>query len=454
VTGPAEQGPWRPGPSLFAAAVLAHIVLLEVLGPSSVLTPKLDANVYLELAQNLWREGRFVTGSGKVYPPGYPLLLSPLFAIESNGFRFALIYALHGLLLAGGAWTLRPLVRDLAGERLSWIAIASAQLLAGTTVHALHPRTETLFTALVMVSVALVYRLARAPDRRGALALGVVVGFMLATRRTGLAFAAAAAVMFALRFAAARPRGRLREEASLALAAALGGLLGFSPELLVTLMEGPVKAYSEGVLGSHLGAGLDALGSGKARIIIAASAAQHLSYYALSSLGLAILVPAALLSRPEARPDLPPGVAQTTLYTGLGALFLAALSTLHVVRYWLRRDLEVGYDLYPRYLDPLEPVWLLLGFGLACAVMRGGRLRGALGGIVATLGLVVIAGEVVRPRGFRLPWPNLVRDRLHWPFDPNWYFTVQCVVVLVLFGLLLVRGRLGRWWVPLLAVAL
>jgi hypothetical protein len=277
---------------------------------------------------------------------------------------------------------------------------------------------------------------------------------MVATRRTGLAFVAAAAVLFVVRGVQARRVGGLRSEARLAAMAVLGGLVGWSPELVVSLLEGEaVRPYTEGVVSSHLGAGVRAWESGKSRSIALRAAAQHAAYYPLSSLGLALMFPMVLLGRGR-RIDLPAGVRATVGFVTAGAFFLASLSTLHVVRYWFRRDLEKGYDLYPRYLDPLEPVWLLLGFGLACALMGEGRLR-RLAPWAAAAGVAAVLSErVIRPRGYRLPWGNAITDRLGWPFDPDRYFLCLCVAVLVVVCGLVWRGLMNRSWVPWAAVAL
>ncbi len=433
---------WRPGPVLFAAAVVGHIALLRALGPSAVVSPSLDANVYLELAQTLWREGRYETVLGKTYPPAYPMLIAPLFALDDNGLRFTLVYVLHGLLLAGGALALLPLARELAGERRAWLVLTASQLLAGVTVHAVHPRTETLFTALAMVAVALVHRLARRPGVEAAVMLGATLGLMVATRRTGLAFAGAGVAVLAARVVASRGTGRLREELRTAALVGLGALAGLAPELFVTALQGEaVQAYGDGVVGRHLGAGVDAIRRPEVGRIAIQVGAQHLSYFVLSTGGLALLVPVALGKRGA---HLSPGVRAAAWFTALAGLGLALLSTLHVVRYWVRRDLEKGFDLYARYVDPLEPVWVILGFGVACALAGAGRLRATAPWLAAAAITAYSAGGVYRPRGYRLPWPDHVEERLHWPGSPEHFLQVVTFAVLVLLAVALSRRLAER----------
>ncbi len=442
------------GPRLFVAAVVVHVLLIQFLGPAGIVNPKLDSNVYLDLAQNLWREGRYDTGLGKVYPPVYPMVLSPFFAIESNALRFNAIYTLHGVLLAAASLALLPLLRDLAGERRAWSALAAAQLLAGVTLHARNTRTEALFTALVLVSVGLAYRFAKRPDARSAAGFGLVLGLMVATRRTGLAFVAAGAALLAGRALWAwRTGGDVRDELRWVGFALAGAFVGFAPELIVSaLREAPVQAYGEGVATGHLSAATRAIESPRGWGILYRSASQHLLYYPLSSAGLALLVPAALVSR---RAGISDPVRQAVAFVAAGGLALAAMSTLHVVRYWLKRDLERGWDLYPRYLDPMEPVWLLVGFGLACAWAGDARSRrlAIAPWLVGTLVCVYLADRILFPRGGRLPWPLQI-ENLGWPFEGKYFLQALCVLVVVAFAADFARGTAKRTSMLLTAVAL
>jgi len=441
---------WRPGPALFAAAVAAHILLLEWLGPSAVLTPKLDANVYLDLARSLWVEGKYESAVGKVYPPGYPMLIAPVFAVASNSLRFALIYALHGLLIGAGSLTLFPALREHLGARGAWIALSAAQGLAGVTIHSIHPRSEALFTALCLAAAGAAWRLGRRSDPGSALLLGLLCGLSLATRRTGIVLIAALVVVFVAR-ALARRSGGLRTDAILAAAAALGVAVGLVPEAVATALHGDaLKSYSDGVLGSHLGAGPRALASPRGTAIALDVGATHLVYYVTSTLGMPLILFTALGAR-RIRDRLDAATLHLAGFTLLATLGLAAASSLHVIRYWLRRDLEAGYDLYPRYLDPMEPGLILVGFALAGATLAGtakDRLRRYAPALAVTSTLLAAVKTMEFPRGYRLPWPRQISPHV----AAEWLFSAEALAVLIVFVALVASGWLQRYRTLVLAL--
>lgn len=437
---------WRPGPWLFGCAVVLHIWLLQYLGPSTTLNEGLDANVYLELARNLWVEGRYVSSVGKVYPPGYPMLIAPLFAFSSNALRFWMFYTLHGLLIAGGSLTLFGLLRQRVGARAAWITLALAQWLAGVTIHALHPRSEALFTALALAAAGAAWRLGRRGDPRSAALLGLCCGFAVATRRTGLALLGALVLLHIGRSLLASRRGRLRHEVDLAGAALSGVVVGLIPELLASILRGgAIRAYSDGVLSTHLGAGVRALGSDLGAQVVFDVTATHIAYYVTSTLAMPLVLLTALAA-PSVRQKLDRGALHVVAFTALAAAGLAAASSLHVIRYWLRRNLEAGYDLYPRYLDPMEPGLVLVGFAVAGAALSGdlrARLKRFAPGLLLAAALLLIVLEMARPRGYRLPWPQHVSN-LPFQLGGEWLFTFESAAVLVLFAVLVATRQLGR----------
>ena len=174
-------------PLLFALAVVAHVGLMVWLGNPWPGGLKSDGNVYLELAQNLWFHGEYGSRVAVTYPPLYPMMIAPTFAIAGNTARFAAIYALHALWIAGASLLLWPMLRDALGGRRAWLVLAGAQLLGGATIACFHPQTETLFTALLIAATGLTYLAFKAPSPGRWFALGLACGLALATRRMALA---------------------------------------------------------------------------------------------------------------------------------------------------------------------------------------------------------------------------------------------------------------------------
>ena len=69
---------------LFVVAVVAHLVAVVTLGKAAPGGLRADVNVYLELASNLWEHGEYGTRVSVTYPPLFPMLVAPFFAIESK----------------------------------------------------------------------------------------------------------------------------------------------------------------------------------------------------------------------------------------------------------------------------------------------------------------------------------------------------------------------------------
>jgi hypothetical protein len=450
-----REGRWQryAWPSLFVLAVVAHTVFLVVSGPTSIESYRHDANVYMDLARNLWRGGSYGSLVGNEYPPGYPIFIAPLFAISSNALRFHCIYAAHGLLFGVCSLALLPWLKDLCGRKSAFAALAAIQLLAGVTLHAQVPRSEPLLTALLLVAAGLSYNLAKRPSARRAFYLLAICGLIISTRRIGLAVLVGVAVLLTQVLIA---RGR---DWPLLLGAALGLAVGLAPELLATLSHGEaLKTYGGGGVRTHLGAISGSLGSWDTAILGFQIAARQWSYFCLSTMALPIVVATAGWGPLRKHLDQAHRFAlDFILCTGIG---LAGLTWMHIVRYWLYTDQKEGWHVYPRYLDPMEPLWVALGFALAVSLLGRAdvganwktRLRPLwLWGSIS-LAAIVVSGDTWLFRGMRLPWYNAFK-RLGLKAYTHEAFAVVALALLALLVVLWVSQTLQRRYILVLVVA-
>ncbi len=444
-------------PLLFVMAVLAHAAFAVALGQASPAGRYQDVNVYLELAQTLWREHAYVSlVNERPYPPGYPLLLAPTFALGSNELRFAVIYGLHAVLLGLASLMLLPLLGDALGRARAWIALIALQGAAGASFTLLHAQSEALYTPLLVALTGAVYLAFRRDEVRFALLAGLLAGVTLSTRRLGVVAPLALMLVAAHDgLAAFRSGGALPWRRSAALL--LGAIVGLGPDLLAAALQGEVVNAYPTYGATYAQAGGAALLSARNALYTASTAANQLAYFVLITLGAPILMAAYLWSRwtTPSPPDDAPSEARrvdrarrrTVQWVGYAALGSAALTTLHIVRHVFKTSASEGFSTYPRYLDPLEIPLLACGL-VAGAALAGPATSRAASRLVARFGLLAVAlaaasGPWYRTRAGRLP---PVRRLAEWGLGPAapWAFFVVSLAVLAAFWWLWRRGATGR----------
>ena len=407
----------RLPPLLFVAAVIGHCVLLNVLGFPSPGGLTADANVYLELALNLFRDGTYGTRVAITYPPLYPMLLAPTFAIASNALQFAVIYTMHGLFLALGTLACLPMLTHHLGRERAWLALALVQLAGGATLHGYNTQTEPLFTALLTGTIGLAWTAWSRPRWWIWTLVGLLAGLAVCTRKMGLVLPMALALLVgADLWAWIRGRGPFPGGRAAWMAAGLS--VGLVPDVVADhLHGGAVEPYGGGAASSHLTAGVRAAQSWQTAVLMLRIGLRHVSYLAAVTLGAPLVIGAAFSRFGHPRPPLALArVLQLLLWVTAGSI---GMTTLHMTRYWLRPG-RTGWDLYPRYVDPVEPALLLVGLVAAvwlAANRPASHWRARLLPVVPWLGLAVfgfaLSGAMDRTRGGRLlRTPELAR-RLH-----------------------------------------
>jgi len=396
----------RLPPLIFAAAVLAHLVVLVRLGFDSPGGFSADTNVYLELAQGLWRDGTYGTAVAITYPPLYPMVLAPTFAVASNSAQFALIYSMHGLFLALGTLACLPMLVHHLGRERGWLALALVQFAGGATMHGYNAQTEPLFTALLVGSVGVAWSAWSRPRWWIWPLLGLLAGLAACTRKMGLVIPLSLAILVGhdlwawIRRRGAFPGGR-------AVLMALGLAVGLAPDLIADLLHGAtVQPYGEGAAKSHLNAGLRALKGFETAGLMTRIALRHVSYLCAATLGAPIVIGALLTRWGQPRAPLPlTRSMQLLTWITVGSI---GLTTLHMTRYWLRPG-YTGWDLYPRYVDPVEPALLICGLLAATWLLANrpsGTWRARLLPVMPWLGLAVLgflaSGPLDKTRGGRI----------------------------------------------------
>ena len=407
----------RVGLVVFLAAVLLHGLLLIKLGRPWPGGPRADANVYLELAMILWRDGSFGTRVAIDYPPLYPLLIAPAFAIASNAARFAFIYFLHALVLGLCSLALVPPLQKQLGARSAWLSIAALQFLGASTFLGHSVQTEPLFAGLIVAATGMVWQAWDRPSFGRWAAVGFICGLAVCTRRTGLVLPVAIGLLW-LTDALSAWRGRRPLPWKAGLGMACGLAIGLLPEGLVILFGGGmIDTYGGNPVKGHLKAAVDGVGSLQGVRWGLEIVGRHLAYVVVVTLGAPLAIFAMLVHRTQQAP-LP--LRRASGFVLLVALGLVAMTSLHILRDHLKA--LAFWDLYPRYVDPPELALVVMGL-LAMLWLRGERTgevslgRRLLGPGVAAASVcaaIGLAGPVAKARGAHYPRPELLAD---WGFS-------------------------------------
>jgi len=451
------KSPPRAATLFFCFCVLLHALIAIVGGRPFPGGLQADGNVYLELAMNLWRDGEWGTRVSVNYPPLYPILLAPIFAVKSNALRFAVIYGAQCLLLALASLSLLPAFTEALGRRRAWLLLGGLQLLGGVTYYSWNSQTEAVFSCILVAATGLAWTAWRNPARvLPWLALGLVAGLGVTLRRTALVLPLALGILWTLDLVSSlRRRDPIPWKAGVALL--VGGSVGLFPELLSDQSGGTVNAYSGNVTGGHLGAASSAFTSVEHLLLAVKTTAQQGSWMIWST-ACAPLVIATMLLRGWR--DAPLALRRTgslVLLTGAG---LVAMTSLHMLRYRYDFPDRRGWDLYPRYLDPMEPAlvalailsaaWLLLSKRDTESHWIVGRAPELLA--LGSLVLLSLGGRMALARGGRVPPPSRF-IAYGWPEGlMPWVFLIGGTATLALWLVLWRAGRLGPLGVLLFAV--
>lgn len=409
----------RVGLVVFLAAVTLHGVLLIKLGRPWPGGPRADANIYLELAMNLWRDGSFGTRVAIDYPPLYPLFIAPAFAIASNAARFAFIYFLHALLLGLCSLALVPPLQRQLGARRSWFCIAALQFLGATTFMGYSVQTEPLFSSLIVAATGMVWQAWDRPSLRRWAVVGFLCGLAVCTRRTGLVLPVALGLLWLLDALEARKIGDSPPwKAGLAMAG--GFVIGLLPEAATVVFgSGMIDTYGGNPVKGHLKAAADGFSSLQGISWGLEILGRHLAYVAVVTFGAPLAI-IALVARRRSPAPLP--LRRAAGFVLLVALGLVAMTSLHILRDYFKA--LAFWDLYPRYVDPPELALVVLGL-LSMLWLRGEqredrplvqRLLGpglAAGVLCVVLGL---SGPLEKARGAHYPRPQSLAD---WGFSES-----------------------------------
>lgn len=449
-------------PLLFVLAVMAHAVFAVVLGQPAPAGRFQDVNVYLDLAQNLWRDGTYISlVNERPYPPGYPFLLAPTFAVDSNAARFALTYAMHALLLGAASLLLLPMLRDALGRRSAWMGLIALQAIAGSSFTLLHAQSEALYTPLLVALTGAIYLAWRDDRVSWGLLAGCLAGLALSTRRLGIVAPIALLLVVGHDLLAARRAGRPTPWRR-TLAFGLGAVFGVMPDVLGALLAGNVINAYPTYTSTYAQAGGAAFVSPSNASYALSTASNQLAYYVLITLGAPVTMAALLWTRwrrpMETDGDTAPLATQRTMqWVGYAALGSAALTTLHIVRHVFKTSPKEGFSTYPRYLDPLEIPLVVCGVLAAAALSspdlreRASRLVGRFAVLAA--GFAVLSGPWYRTRAGRLLPLRRFEQVGVGPLGLA-FFALISFVVLGIFWWLWTSGRAGTLAGILVAVAL
>lgn len=393
------------------AASLLHVALLVRLGKPHPSGLRSDSNAYLELAWNLWHHGVYGSRVSVEYPPVVPMVYAPLMAIGDNTARFTALYAVHAaVFVAASLLLLRPLTATV-GRARAWATLAVLQLGGSVIVHGYLAQSEGVFLAVLLGAAAAVYAVVERASAPRWFALGAAATLAVATRRIGLVVPAAAALTVGTWLVSSRGAPESRRGL---WALPLGLLAGWAPELVAQALHGDsLSAYAGGPVKGHITGGIWAFQSPRHLQRLLHFIGLHLAWSTLATAGAPLILGAGLIWRYEDRPRwgvaLPAPSAALAAFAGLAWLGMTALSVLHVARYQFGSARRTGWDLYPRYVDPAEPLLVLAAVvvvgGLAASLDRR-RTIAVWAAVAAAVGLLsyplttVRGGRLLGAKGF------------------------------------------------------
>ena len=276
------------------------------------------------------------------------------------------------------------------------------------------------------------------------LALGLLCGLAVSTRRMALVLPLTLGLLLVHDLVAALREGtRLPWRRSLALA--VGFACGLVPEWIGVALHGDaLQPYGESSALSHL----KASGGGLRFLVTLQTAGRHIAYLCAVTLGMPMMLALVAvdpgLRRREARP-----LARTLGFVGYAGLGVVTLTSLHIVRYTFKVGFDRGWHLYPRYVDPLDLALVAVGIAAAAWVLSRGhladsdarqRLLALVPWLIVAVAVTLAAGPLLRSRGGRLPSMKILEGIGLGPVAP-WVFAAFGVLVL---GLALWLWRGGR----------
>ncbi len=450
-------------PLLFVFAVLLRSAFVAWVGQPYPKGLQADENVYLELAWNLWTHGEYGSRVSVSYPPLYPMFVAPLFALQGNALRFALLYAGQALVSGLATLLLLPMLRSVVSKDRAWGILTLVQLLAGVSYSARTAQSETLFGALFVATLGATWLCWEKLSLRRAILAGLFAGLAIATRRTALVLPVAFALLLVQDLWEGR-RASLVAVLRRGVGFGIGLGIGFLPEILASALHGGViQPYSENVAARHLSAGTSAFASIGHLGLAAQVSARQVAYVVLATFGAPLVLAALLFDSQSRKLDRPPALARMGAFALWSALGLCAMTSLHILRYSFSVRAAKRWDVYPRYLDPAELPLILAAVGLAAWAWREGGLgtwdrprlrRLLLPWISGAAVLALISGPMLRPRGGRLGWVEGLKTSSFAPIAP-WVFPAACLLALGLqWSVLWPRGAYAKPWGLVASVAL
>jgi len=349
-------------PILVFVAIFAVKVALSLLVRSPWIIP--DETDYAAAAESTWNRGRLLpeVRGGQPYPPGYSFVLSPAYAAGHVRTTYHLMLAINcllttlvgvaayavalGLLSAGSGRRTAPAMRCFC------LAVGVAVCLAPSTwLTSYVLMSENLFGLFFILSCWAVLRMGEGRSAAWAGLLGVLFALMFLTRSISVALLPALILG-----CVAAGRGAVRIGWRVALVAA-GAAAGIAPWLVCkrVLQTGTVTGYSEALYARRL---QEALSSGERFLQYVRILANDLGALSAVCGGVfLILAVAYLLRRATWRDARSRTVAVYGFAAMLGTLLLAGV---HQFGSFAVRGIET-YAVLSRYLDPLVPVFLVLG---------------------------------------------------------------------------------------------
>ncbi len=146
-----------------------------------------DGVLYASVAEHLARSGRLIDLREQYhtfYPPGYPALVAPVYALVGNSHRAGQIVSLAaGMALIALVWALG---RRLAGSAVGLVAAAITAVFPPLVHEAVSVHTESVYAALLCLVLLAGLRLVERPGIRWSALAGLLVGLMYLVRPEGI----------------------------------------------------------------------------------------------------------------------------------------------------------------------------------------------------------------------------------------------------------------------------
>lgn len=190
------------------------IALFQLLAALSISSPSLfsDEYYYSKLARSVFFQQEFTIHQQpvEVYPPLYPLLLSPAYLLKDSQAVYAAMKLINALVMASSLFPLFFLARSMLTKKKALLAATISMLIPSFFLFPSYIMAENLFYPLVLWSLFFLYQSTTTQKTSWHLLAGIAIAAAFLTKVHGLALFPLPLALFLLQRTHPHPLSRKR----------------------------------------------------------------------------------------------------------------------------------------------------------------------------------------------------------------------------------------------------